>query len=77
YWVCPLIEESEQLQLKTALDTHALLAATFPELRVGLVHGRLKSDEKVQVMAAFKAGEVQLLVATTVIEVGVDVPNAT
>ncbi len=77
YWVCPLIEESEQLQLKTALDTHALLAETFPELRVGLVHGRLKSYEKAQVMAAFKAGEVQLLVATTVIEVGVDVPNAT
>ena len=77
YWVCPLIEESEQLQLQTALDTHALLSATFPELRVGLVHGRLKTDEKAQVMAAFKAGEVQLLVATTVIEVGVDVPNAT
>ena len=76
YWVCPLIEESETLQLQTALDTHAHLQQTFPELRVGLVHGRLKSAEKQQVMSAFKNGEVQLLVATTVIEVGVDVPNA-
>jgi ATP-dependent DNA helicase RecG len=76
YWVCPLIEESETLQLQTALDTHAHLQQTFPELRVGLVHGRLKSAEKQQVMTAFKIGEVQLLVATTVIEVGVDVPNA-
>ncbi len=76
YWVCPLIEESEKLQLQTALDTHAHLQQTFPELRVGLVHGRLKTAEKQQVMAAFKNGEVQLLVATTVIEVGVDVPNA-
>ena len=76
YWVCPLIEESETLQLQTALDTHAHLQQTFPELRVGLVHGRMKSAEKQQVMAAFKAGDVQLLVATTVIEVGVDVPNA-
>ena len=77
YWVCPLIEESEQLQLKTALETHAALAATFPELKLGLVHGRLKAGEKAQVMAAFKAGAIQLMVATTVIEVGVDVPNAT
>ena len=76
YWVCPLIEESEKLQLQTALDTHAHVQQTFPELRVGLVHGRLKSAEKQQVMAAFLRGEVQLLVATTVIEVGVDVPNA-
>ncbi len=76
YWVCPLIEESETLQLQTALDTHAHMQQTFPELRVGLVHGRLKSAEKQQVMSAFKDGEVQLLVATTVIEVGVDVPNA-
>ncbi|MEN9784589.1 MAG: ATP-dependent helicase RecG, partial [Pseudomonadota bacterium] len=76
YWVCPLIEESETLQLQTALDTHAHLQQTFPELSVGLVHGRMKGAEKQQVMAAFKAGEVQLLVATTVIEVGVDVPNA-
>ena len=77
YWVCPLIEESEQLQLKTALDTHAALAATFPELKLGLVHGRLKPGDKAQVMAKFKDGAIQLLVATTVIEVGVDVPNAT
>ncbi len=76
YWVCPLIEESEKLQLQTALDTYAHVQQTFPELRVGLVHGRLKSAEKQQVMAAFQRGEVQLLVATTVIEVGVDVSNA-
>ena len=76
YWVCPLIEESETLQLQTALDTYAHLQQTFPELRVGLVHGRMKGSEKQEVMAAFKQGEVQLLVATTVIEVGVDVPNA-
>ena len=77
YWVCPLIEESEALQLKTALETFEHLTAELPELRVGLVHGRLKADEKAAVMAAFVANAVQLLVATTVIEVGVDVPNAT
>ena len=77
YWVCPLIEESETLQLKTALETFEAMKATFPDLAVGLVHGRLKPDEKAQVMADFKAKRVQLLVATTVIEVGVDVPNAT
>ncbi|MDP2878798.1 MAG: ATP-dependent DNA helicase RecG, partial [Sulfuricella sp.] len=76
YWVCPLIEESEKLQLQTALDTYQTLAATFPELKVGLVHGRLHARDKTATMAAFKAGEIQLLVATTVIEVGVDVPNA-
>jgi len=76
YWVCPLIEESEALQLKTALETYEHIRATFADLRVGLVHGRLKSDEKAAVMARFKAGEVQLLVATTVVEVGVDVANA-
>jgi ATP-dependent DNA helicase RecG len=76
YWVCPLIEESEVLQLQTALDTYAHLQATFPDLRVGLVHGRMKSAEKQAVMAEFSAGNIQLLVATTVIEVGVDVPNA-
>jgi ATP-dependent DNA helicase RecG len=76
YWVCPLIEESEQLQLQTALDTHAALAAELPELRVGLLHGRLKPAEKAATMAAFVAGEIQLLVATTVVEVGVDVANA-
>jgi ATP-dependent DNA helicase RecG len=76
YWVCPLIDESETLQLQTALETCQLLSETFPELRIGLVHGKLDNAEKARVMAAFKAGELQLLVATTVIEVGVDVPNA-
>ncbi|HSC93488.1 MAG TPA: ATP-dependent DNA helicase RecG [Burkholderiales bacterium] len=77
YWVCPLVEESEQLQLKAALETHAALTATFPELKVGLIHGRLKAEEKARIMEAFRRGEIQLLVATTVIEVGVDAPNAT
>ena len=76
YWVCPLIEESEALQLQTANDTFAHMQATFPELKVGLVHGRMKPAEKQAVMALFSAGDIQLLVATTVIEVGVDVPNA-
>ena len=99
YWVCPLIEESEDLsrphtqpgrpaargqirprsealQLQTALDTFERLKHTFPELAVGLVHGRMASAEKAAVMHAFESGTLQLLVATTVIEVGVDVPNA-
>ncbi len=76
YWVCPLIEESEVLQLQTANDTFAHMQATFPKLKVGLVHGRMKPAEKQTVMAQFSAGDIQLLVATTVIEVGVDVPNA-
>jgi len=76
YWVCPLIEESESLQLQTAVETHALLREALPGLCVGLVHGRLKQAEKQAVMDAFVRGEVHLLVATTVIEVGVDVPNA-
>jgi ATP-dependent DNA helicase RecG len=76
YWVCPLIEESEALQLTTANDTFALMQAEFPELKVGLIHGRMKPAEKQAVMAAFSNAELQLLVATTVIEVGVDVPNA-
>jgi ATP-dependent DNA helicase RecG len=76
YWVCPLIDESEALQLQTALDTHATLTQIFPELHIGLAHGKLGSEEKAATMAAFKAGQLQLLVATTVIEVGVDVPNA-
>ena len=76
YWVCPLIEESEALQLQTATETYELLSAALPDLRVGLVHGRLKPADKQQVMDAFVRGELQLLVATTVIEVGVDVPNA-
>jgi len=76
YWVCPLIEESEALQLKTAEETFAHLTAELPELMIGLVHGRLKPEEKAATMAAFTANAIQLLVATTVIEVGVDVPNA-
>jgi len=76
YWVCPLIEESEQLQLQTAHDTYSALAKEFPELEVGLIHGRLKPGEKAQTMADFVAGRIKLLVGTTVIEVGVDVPNA-
>jgi ATP-dependent DNA helicase RecG len=76
YWVCPLIEESEALQLKTAEETFARLTAELPDLCVGLVHGRLKAGEKAEVMAAFTRNAVQVLVATTVIEVGVDVPNA-
>jgi ATP-dependent DNA helicase RecG len=77
YWVCPLIEESDTLQLKTALETYESVRAAFPELKVGLVHGRIKAEEKAAVMAAFQRGDIHLLVATTVIEVGVDVPNAT
>jgi ATP-dependent DNA helicase RecG len=76
YWVCPLIEESEALQLKTALETFEHLTAALPEVVVGLVHGRMKPAEKQAVMQAFGANEISLLVATTVIEVGVDVPNA-
>lgn len=76
YWVCPLIEESETLELETATDTAEALREALPDLRLALIHGRLKPLEKEKIMAAFKRGEVQLLVATTVIEVGVDVPNA-
>ena len=76
YWVCPLVEESEALDLQNAIDTREQLQAALPQVRTGLVHGRLSAAEKDEVMAAFKAGEIDLLVATTVIEVGVDVPNA-
>ncbi|MEL0622996.1 ATP-dependent DNA helicase RecG [Marinomonas arenicola] len=76
YWVCTLIEESEALQCQAAEDTAILLAEQLNGLSIGLVHGRLKSSEKAEIMARFKANEIQLLVATTVIEVGVDVPNA-
>jgi ATP-dependent DNA helicase RecG len=76
YWVCPLIEESEALDLENALATHERLVQELAGLRVGLVHGRLPVEQKSQTMAAFKAGGVDVLVATTVIEVGVDVPNA-
>ncbi|OIN14330.1 ATP-dependent DNA helicase RecG [Oceanisphaera psychrotolerans] len=76
YWVCTLIDESEVLECQAAEDTAAELTAQLPELKVGLVHGRMKAAEKQQVMADFKDGKLDLLVATTVIEVGVDVPNA-
>lgn len=76
YWVCTLIEESEALQCQAAEDTASQLQQALPGLTVGLVHGRMKAAEKEAVMTAFKAAEIDLLVATTVIEVGVDVPNA-
>jgi ATP-dependent DNA helicase RecG len=76
YWVCPLVEESEHLDLQNATATHAELSAALPGVMVGLLHGRMKAAEKAAVMALFTSGEMKLLVATTVIEVGVDVPNA-
>lgn len=76
YWVCTLIEESEALECQAAADTAAQLVVALHDVRVGLVHGRMKPREKEAAMAAFKAHQVDLLVATTVIEVGVDVPNA-
>lgn len=76
YWVCTLIEDSDEVQAQAAQTTHEQLLAQLPEVRVALVHGRMKPAEKQAVMQAFKAGDTQLLVATTVIEVGVDVPNA-
>ncbi len=77
YWVCPLIEESEELDYQAAEETAAALAQALPALKVGLVHGRMHGRQKDAMMQSFKSGAVQLLVATTVIEVGVDVPNAT
>ena len=76
YWVCPLVEESEHLDLQNATATHAELSAALPGVTVGLLHGRMKPAEKSAVMALFTRGEMRLLVATTVIEVGVDVPAA-
>lgn len=76
YWVCTLIDESEVLEAQAASDTATELTAQLPELKIGLVHGRMKAAEKQDIMQRFKAGELHLLVATTVIEVGVDVPNA-
>jgi ATP-dependent DNA helicase RecG len=77
YWVCPLIDESEEMPYQAAEETAAALAEALPELSLGLVHGRMPSAAKERTMRRFKSGEIQLLVATTVIEVGVDVPNAT
>ena len=76
YWVCPLIEESEVLQLQTAVDSHAELSSVLRHYQIGLIHGRLKAEEKAAIMADFKSGKTKILVSTTVIEVGVDVPNA-
>jgi ATP-dependent DNA helicase RecG len=76
YWVCPLIEESESLDLKNATEARAELSAALPGVAVGLLHGRLPAADKAAVMAGFSAGDTAVLVATTVIEVGVDVPNA-
>ncbi|MDE0944061.1 MAG: ATP-dependent DNA helicase RecG [Alphaproteobacteria bacterium] len=77
FWVCPLVEENEQLDLAAAEDRHGTLSRIFGAEQVGLVHGRMKAKEKDAAMAAFVAGETRVLVATTVIEVGVDVPEAT
>jgi len=76
YWVCPLIEDSETLDLQNATATHEQLSAALPNHRVGLIHGRMPAAEKAATMAEFASGKMALLVATTVIEVGVDVPNA-
>jgi ATP-dependent DNA helicase RecG len=76
YWVCPLIDESESLDLQNATATHQQLSAALPEAMVGLLHGRMPSAEKAAVMSLFTAGQMGVLVSTTVIEVGVDVPNA-
>ena len=76
YWVCTLVEESESLQCQAAEDTAQQLSEALPDLNIGLIHGRMKADEKDRLMQSFKKGDIQLLVATTVIEVGVDVANA-
>ncbi|MCW8831565.1 MAG: ATP-dependent DNA helicase RecG, partial [Gammaproteobacteria bacterium] len=76
YWVCTLVEESEVLQCQAAEDSAVQLSQEFRDLNIGLVHGRMKQDEKDAIVEKFKAGDINLLVATTVIEVGVDIPNA-
>jgi ATP-dependent DNA helicase RecG len=76
YWVCPLVQESETLDLQTAVDTHLALTEALPDYTVGLVHGQLPTAEKAAVMKAFREAQINVLVSTTVIEVGVDVPNA-
>ncbi|AZN42065.1 ATP-dependent DNA helicase RecG [Paenibacillus albus] len=77
YFICPLIEESDKLDVQNAIDLHIQIQQAFPDLRIGLLHGRLTTAEKDEVMRAFSENEVHVLVATTVVEVGVDVPNAT
>lgn len=77
YWVCTLIEDSDEIDAMSATAMHALLTQSLPQVTIGLLHGRMRADEKAQTMQAFKAGEFSVLVATTVVEVGVDVPNAT
>jgi len=77
YVICPLIEESEKLDVQNAIDVHAQFSHAFPDLKVGLLHGRMPAAEKEEVMQAFKENRIHVLVSTTVIEVGVDVPNAT
>lgn len=77
YFICPLIEESDKLDVQNAIDLHIQMQQAFPSYRVGLLHGRMSAAEKEEVMRAFYANEIQLLVSTTVVEVGVDVPNAT
>jgi len=77
YVICPLIEESDKLDVENVLDVHAMIQGAFPDLTVGLLHGRMNATEKDAAMGAFAANEAQVLVATTVVEVGVDVPNAT
>lgn len=76
YWVCPLIDESEKIQAQAATEVHAILKSQLPALQIELIHGRLKSKEKERIMERFNRGVIDLLVSTTVIEVGVDVPNA-
>ncbi|CAN7514648.1 ATP-dependent DNA helicase RecG [Paenibacillus sp. LjRoot56] len=77
YVICPLIEESDKLDVQNAIDVHIQLQQHFPQMRIGLLHGRMSAQEKEAIMRAFKEGNVEALVSTTVIEVGVDVPNAT
>jgi ATP-dependent DNA helicase RecG len=77
YWVCPLVEDSELIESQAAESTHAMLREALAGVHVGLIHGRMKADDKERAMQSFAAGDTQILVATTVIEVGVDVPEAT
>jgi ATP-dependent DNA helicase RecG len=77
YWVCPLIEDSEVIESQAAESTYQMLKDALPDVSVGLIHGRMRSDEKEKVMKGFAEGHTKVLVATTVIEVGVDVPEAT